>query len=225
MPLPGPSACPCPLLRLPLRPPAHPPCRPSSPSSRSPPSAPAPSPPRPPCRRGAPGQRAGARCALPSPCPQDMCRQEDRAPRLLAEDALGQAGAQRDADGGGDPRAGMCPARSRGAGDTFVPLGEAVPWSASYITALPASPLHQPGAGEGGGDVPLRCPSGPGSIRGQVLEDIAGREEAAPGQALCPAVVVACSGREPRLPLPAAGGRVQGLGSILLWRASALREG
>lgn len=87
---------------------------------------------------------------------------------------------------------------------------------------LPCTSL---GLERGGGDVPLRCPSGPGSIRGQVLEDIAGREEAAPGQALCPAVVVACSGREPRLPLPAAGGRVQGWGSILLWRASALREG
>ena len=61
----------------------------------------------------------------------------------------------------------MCPARSRGAGDTFVPLSEAMPWSASHTTALLASPLH-PASGWGGPSVlPLgaRIHSGPSPRR------------------------------------------------------------
>lgn len=60
-----------------------------------------------------------------------------------------RAGVRRDRDGGGDTRAGMCAARSRG-GWGLVCL----PWSASHAAALPASLLHP-------GGISPRCPPRP----------------------------------------------------------------
>lgn len=72
---------------------------------------------------------------------------------------------------------------------------------------------------------PPHYPKGPECFQGQVLEAIAGREEAASGQAQCQAVVFGCSGRELRPPLPAAGGRPKDWGSVPLppeWKSEAL---
>lgn len=69
-------------------------------------------------------------------------------PRLLAEDALGQErrGTAMEVV---TPMLGCVRLGAGGAGDMFIPLGEAMLWSASHTTALPASPLH-PAGGWGG---------------------------------------------------------------------------